>query len=185
MFPGLKRKNIIFSFLITILQISIILSNEERCYSIKNCLRCPELDLCEQCELGFTLSKPKTKCNGKRTKLKPKVVTQKQPMNTPAQNTPGASPTPAKNENPFLNKPAISVNKAPNNPFQNVPISSFQRFKDKDANNEIINKILIFILIILVLSIIAWVIYNSVKKKMNNGYVDDGQEETAKVVYIR
>ena len=185
MFPGLKPKNIIFSFIITILQISIILSNEERCYSIKNCLRCPELDLCEQCELGFTLSKPKTKCNGKRTKLKPKVVTQKQPMNTPAQNTPGASPTPAKNENPFLNKPAISVNKAPNNPFQNVPISSFQRFKDKDANNEIINKILIFILIILVLSIIASVIYNFVKKKMNNGYVDDGQEETAKVVYIR
>ena len=185
MFPGLKRKNIIFSFLITILQISIILSNEERCYSIKNCLRCPELDLCEQCELGFTLSKPKTKCNGKRTKLKPKVVTQKQPMNTPAQNTPGAPPAPARNENPFLNKPAISVNKAPNNPFQNVPISSFQRFKDKDANNEIINKILIFILIILVLSIIASVIYNFVKKKMNNGYVDDGQEETAKVVYIR
>ena len=106
-------------------------------------------------------------------------------MNTPAQNTPGASPAPARNENPFLNKPAISVNKAPNNPFQNVPISSFQRFKDKDANNEIINKILIFILIILVLSIIASVIYNFVKKKMNNGYVDDGQEETAKVVYIR
>ena len=185
MFPGLKRKNIIFSFLITILQISIILSNEERCYSIKNCLKCPELDICEQCELGFTLSKPKTKCNGKRSKLKPKVVTQRQPMNTPAQNTPGASPAPARNENPFLNKPAISVNKAPNNPFQNVPISSFQRFKDKDANNEIINKILIFILIILVLSIIASVIYNFVKKKMNNGYVDDGQEETAKVVYIR
>ena len=186
MFPGLKRKNIIFSFLITILQISIILSNEERCYSIKNCLRCPELDLCEQCELGFTLSKPKTKCNGKRTKLKPKVVTQKQPMNTPAQNTPGASPTPAKNENPFLNKPAISVNKAPNNPFQNVPISSFQRFKDKDANNEIINKILIFILIILVLSIVASLIYNFVKKKFGKGYTEeDGQEDSAKVVYIR
>ena len=206
MFPGLKRKNIIFSFLITILQISVILSNEEKCYSIKNCLKCPELDICDQCEPGFTLSKPKTKCNGKKSKSKePKVVTQNKPNNTPAQNAPAqnppaqnapaqnspaqnapaASPAPSKKENPFLNKPAISVNKAPNNPFQNVPISSFQRFKDKDANNQIINKILIFILIILVLSIIASVIYNFVKKKMNNGYVDDGQEETAKVVYIR
>ena len=216
MFPGLKRKNIIFSFLITILQISVILSNEEKCYSIKNCLKCPELDICDQCKPGFTLSKPKTKCNGKKSKSKePKVVTQSKPNNTPAQNAPAqnppaqnppaqnapaqnapaqnspaqnapaASPAPSKKENPFLNKPAISVNKAPNNPFQNVPISSFQRFKDKDANNQIINKILIFILIILVLSIIASVIYNFVKKKMNNGYVDDGQEETAKVVYIR
>ena len=185
MFPVLKPKNIIFSFLITILQISIILSNEERCYSIKNCLKCPELDFCDQCEPGFTLSKPKTKCNGKRLKTKPKVVTHKAPVNIQPQKSPVPPPAPSKNENPFLNKPAISVNKAPNNPFQNVPISSFQRFKDKDANNEIINKILIFILIILVLSIIASVIYNFVKKKMNNGYVDDGQEETAKVVYIR
>ena len=182
MFPGLKPKNIIFSFVITILQISLILSNEERCYSIKNCLKCPELDFCEQCEPGFVISKPKTKCNGNGAVTRPIVTPKKSPVNTPP---PKPSPSPVKNENPVLTKPDISVNKAPNNPFQNVPISSFQRFKDKDANNEIINKILIFILIILVLSIIASVIYNFVKKKMNNGYVDDGQEETAKVVYIR
>ena len=78
------------------------------------------------------------------------------------------------------------ANKAPNNPFQNIPVSSLQRFKDKEANNEIINKILIFILIILVLSIVASVIYNFIKKKLNRGYTeDDGQEENAKVVYIR
>ena len=34
-----------------------------------------------------------------------------------------------KNENPFLNKPNISVNKDPNNTFQNVPVSSLQKFK--------------------------------------------------------
>ena len=72
-----------------------------------------------------------------------------------------------------------------NNPFQNVPISSLQKFKEKDLNNEIINKILIFILIILVLSIISSIIYNLVKKRMGGGYVEDAQDESAKVVYIR
>ena len=98
----------------------------------------------------------------------------------------GSNPSSSKKENPIPSKPSISANKAPNNPFQNIPVSSLQRFKDKEANNEIINKILIFILIILVLSIIASVIYNFIKKKLNKGYTeDDGQEENAKVVYIR
>ena len=175
MFPDFISKNIIFSLLIITLQFSLMLSEEEKCYSIKNCLSCPELDYCEKCETGFLLNKPKTKCNGKGSG---KVLSRAQ-LSYKAQ-------TPTKNENPFLNKPVISVNKAQNNPFQNVPISSFQKFKDKDANNEIINKILIFILIILVLSIVASVIYNFVKKRMSNGYgLDDGQEESAKVVYIR
>ena len=151
-----------------------MLSEEEKCYSIKNCLSCPELDYCEKCETGFLLNKPKTKCNGKGSG---KVLSRAQ--------LPYKAQTPTKNENPFLNKPVISVNKAQNNPFQNVPISSLQKFKEKDLNNEIINKILIFILIILVLSIISSVIYNLVRKRMGGGYTEDMQDESAKVVYIR
>ena len=48
----------------------IILSNEEKCYSIESCLRCPELDLCEECETGFKLNKTKTKFIGKKMKEK-------------------------------------------------------------------------------------------------------------------
>ena len=165
MFPIIKSKNFIFSLLIITLQLSLILSEEEKCYSIKNCMSCPELDFCAQCKEGFKINLPKTKCIGREATSK-RYYTATSPFRQ--------------------NKPAYSVNRAQNNPFQNVPISSFQRFKDKDANNEIINKILVFILIILVLSIIASVIYNFVKKKMGNGYFsDEGQEESAKVVYIR
>ena len=108
---------------------------------------------------------------------------------TPKAEKPQPSKAPVeikKNENPVLNKPVISVSKAPNNPFQNIPVSSLQKFKDRNANNEIINKILIFILIILVISIVASAIYNFMRKKFGKEYKeDDGQDEAAKVVYIR
>ena len=134
--------------------------------------------------------KNKDKKNDKKKKKKKhkeeEKPVEKSPKPSPSP-SPQPSPSPSKKENnPFLNKAEISVNKAPNNPFQNVPVSSLQRFKDKEANNEIINKILVVILIILVISIIASFIYNFIKKRMNNGYTsDDGQEESAKVVYIR
>ena len=183
MFKFFKNKNILFCVLIINLQISFISSNFEKCYSIANCLRCPELDICDECKSGFLLNKPKTKCNGNEKEKDDDEDNKKQTPKTPVTPKP---PEIKKNDNPFLNKAAISVNKAPNNPFQNIPVSSLQRFKDRVANNEIINKILIFILIILVLSIVASVIYNFIKKKIGKGYNDeDGQEESAKVVYIR
>ena len=134
---------------------------EEKCYSIKNCASCPELDFCERCESGFIMNYYKTKCNSGTNSYKAPVS------------------RPISAQNNLLNR-----NKE-NNPFQNVPISSLQKFKEKDLNNEIINKILIFILIILVLSIISSIIYNLVKKRMGGGYVEDAQDESAKVVYIR
>ena len=184
MFLCLNSKNVIYSLLIITIQLTIILSNEEKCYSIESCLRCPELDLCEECETGFKLNKPKTKCIGKNMKEK-KIDSSSSGSSSKSS---GSNPSSSKKVNPnqIQSKQSISANKAPNNPFQNIPVSSLQRFKDKEANNEIINKILIFILIILVLSIIASVIYNFIKKKLNKGYTeDDGQEENAKVVYIR
>ena len=180
MFNFIKNKNVIFCLLIINLQISLILSSAEKCYSIENCVKCPELDYCDECKAGFTLNKPRTKCGGGTKTSKAKII------ENPIPSPPKSPIESKKNGNPFLNKPNISVNKAANNPFQNVPVSSLQRFKDRDANNEIINKILIFILIILVISIVASVIYNFVKKKFGKGYTeDDGQDESAKVVYIR
>lgn len=167
-------KNILFSLLIIMLQISIIFSSEEKCYSIENCKSCPDLDFCEECQSGFKINKAKTKCGSESSKK-----TKHKQVSSPVKTPPPPPP-------PVINKPAISANKPPSNPFQNVPVSSLQRFKDRDSSNEIINKILIFILIILVLSIVASVIYNFVKKKFGKGYTEeDGQEDTAKVVYIR
>ena len=185
MFPLLKSPNFIFLILIITIQISLILSEEEKCYSIQNCIKCPELDYCEECEKGYARNKAKTKCGGGKDS-EDEEIKSSSPSNSQTKSANKSSSSSKNKENSVLNKPNISVNKAPNNPFQNIPISSLQRFKDKDANNEIINKILIFILIILILSIIASVVYNFVKKKMNKGYTEeDGQEETAKVVYIR
>ena len=99
-------------------------------------MRCPELDLCEECETGFKLNKPKTKCIGKKMKEK-KIDSSSSGSSSKSS---GSNPSSSKKENPIPSKPSISANKAPNNPFQNIPVSSLQRFKDKEANNEIINK---------------------------------------------
>ena len=138
MFLCLNSKNVIYSLLIITIQLTIILSNEEKCYSIESCLRCPELDLCEECETGFKLNKPKTKCIGKKMKEK-KIDSSSSGSSSESS---GSNPSPSKKEKPIQSqsKPSISANKAPNNPFQNIPVSSLQRFKDKEANNEIINK---------------------------------------------
>ena len=203
-----NSKNLLFSLLITTLQISFILSADIKCYSIKNCAVCPELDICEKCSEGFTINKSKTKCKGEAPKKSapapakvakhtpppkvakpspsPQPAKPSPPPAQPAKPSPKPSPSPVKsNSNPFLKKPSVSVNKAPNNPFQNIPTPSFQRFKDKEANNALINKILIFILIALVLSIIVSLINNYLKKMKSKGYMDEeGQEETSKVVSI-
>ena len=192
MFMEFNHKNIIFILIITLLQLSSILSEEEKCYSIKNCLKCPELDFCQLCKDGYKLNKPKTKCKGEGDDLDeegPVKSSKSSPSpSRAAASSPVPNPSPSKKDdnNELLNRPGASVNKAPNNPFQNVPISSIQKFKEKDTYNEIINKILIVILIILIISIIASVIYNFVKKRMG-GYTseDYGQDESAKVVYIR
>ena len=192
----LFRKNIFF-LLISTLQLTLILSAKEKCYSIKNCLTCEELDYCDECNEGFKLNPEKTKCVPDKA-LKPKP--------TPKKETPPPSPLPPKKvENqpqpqpqaqpqvqpqpqpqPQQNQPQPQPQDIPNNPFKNIPISSFQRLKERDMNNAIINKILIFILVVLILSIIASVIQSLIKKFWNKGYTEEeGQEENAKVVYIR
>ena len=168
MFPHLKGNKNLFFLIMTILQLTIILSQEgeEKCYSILHCISCPELDFCVKCKTGFILNEPKTKCFGTSNY---QSYYHRAPINRTLDGQ----------NNNVING---NIN---NNPFQNVPISSLQKFKEKDINNEIINKILIFILIILVLSIISSVIYNLVRKRMGGGYTEDMQDESAKVVYIR
>ena len=185
MFPLLKSPNFIFLILIITIQISLILSEEEKCYSIQNCIKCPELDYCEECEKGYARNKAKTKCGGGKDS-EDEEIKSSSPSNSQTKSANKTSSSSKNKENSVLNKPNISVNKAPNNPFQNIPVSSLQKFKDRNANNEIINKILIFILIILVISIVVSAIYNFMRKKFGKEYKeDDGQDEAAKVVYIR
>ena len=54
-------KNQIFVFLILI-QIQIIFSENDKCYSINHCKKCPNSDKCEQCEIGYTLSSDYRNC---------------------------------------------------------------------------------------------------------------------------
>ena len=194
----------IFFLLITTIQFSLILSGNEKCYSIYNCLRCDELDYCDECIQGFILNNERTKClavkgqkpkpSPKKDDLPPKPSPQPQPSPNNKQPQPSpnnAQPKPSPNNpqpQPSPNnpppQPQININN--NNPFKNLPISSFQRLKDRDMNNVIINRILIFILVVLILSIIASIIQSVIKKFCNKGYYEEeGRDETAKVVYIR
>ena len=54
-------KNKIFLFLILI-QIQIIFSENDKCYSISHCKKCPNSDKCEQCEIGYKLSSDYKNC---------------------------------------------------------------------------------------------------------------------------
>ena len=54
-----QYKNILF---LIIMHIKILLSKAQKCYSIYNCKKCPELDICEICLKGYFLNKKKNKC---------------------------------------------------------------------------------------------------------------------------
>ena len=51
-----------YFLLLLTLQIKIILSQEEKCYSIYFCKKCPDLDICEICAKGYILNLDKSKC---------------------------------------------------------------------------------------------------------------------------
>ena len=56
-----KEQYKIILFLI-IMHIKILLSKAQKCYSIYNCKKSPELDICEICLKGYSLNKTKNKC---------------------------------------------------------------------------------------------------------------------------
>ena len=73
-----------FFILLLALQLKIILSEEEKCYSIYNCKICPELDICEKCNKGYILNEDKSKCileeiksSSSGTKSSPEIIPSK------------------------------------------------------------------------------------------------------------
>ena len=145
----------LFFFIISI-QLSLILS--KKCYSIPNCLICPELDYCQLCESGFKINKPKTKCKNIHSKIKLPII--------------------------FLNRSNIFVNKTKNIPIQNI--TSSKNLRDESSDDIRIKKIILFISILFVLSLIATVINNFYEKKVNKGLSEDKlRDESTKVAEIR
>ena len=146
-----------FFFIISI-QLSLILS--KKCYSIPNCLICPELDYCQLCEIGFKINKPKTKCKNIHSKIKSPII--------------------------FLNRSNIFINRTKNISVQNIPITSSKNLSDKRGDVIRIKKIVLFISILFVLSLIATVINNFYEKKVNKGlFGDELRDESTKVAEIR
>ena len=174
-------KKLIFYLVIISTQISTILSDLEKCYSIKNCETCPELDFCEKCKPGFTFNNPKTKCNIKGTSQNIKNINVNNNMNKNS-NINIINNTKPSMSNQVQNKVNENQQKPPVDPFQNIPFASIQKMKQNDINRAKINKLLICILIILVLSIILSTAYDLLKKIFNRGEDDDIQEESSKVV---
>ena len=132
----------LFFFIISI-QLSLILS--KKCYSIPNCLICPELDYCQLCESGFKINKPKTKCKNIYSKIKLPII--------------------------FLDRSNIFINRTKNIPIQNI--TSSKNLRDESSDDIRIKKIMLFISILFVLSLIATVINNFYEKKVNKGLSGD------------
>ena len=145
----------LFFFIISI-QLSLILS--KKCYSIPNCLICPELDYCQLCESGFKINKPKTKCKNIHSKIKLPII--------------------------FLNRSNTFINRTKNIPIQNI--TSSKNLRDESSDDIRIKKIMLFISILFVLSLIATVINNFYEKKVNKGLSEDElRDESTKVAEIR
>ena len=145
----------LFFFIISI-QLSLILS--KKCYSIPNCLICPELDYCQLCESGFKINKPKTKCKNIYSKIKLPII--------------------------FLDRSKIFINRTKNIPIQNI--TSSKNLRDESSDDIRIKKIILFISILFVLSLIATVINNFYEKKVNKGLSEDElRDESTKVAEIR
>ena len=58
----LLLQNYKYFLLLLALQLKIILSEKEKCYSIYFCKTCPDLDICEICVKGYILNEDKSKC---------------------------------------------------------------------------------------------------------------------------
>ena len=145
----------LFFFIISI-QLSLILS--KKCYSIPNCLICPELDYWQLCEIGFKINKPKTKCKNIHSKIKLPFI--------------------------FLDRSNIFINRTKNIPIQNI--TSSKNLRDESSDDIRIKKIILFISILFVLSLIATVINNFYEKKVNKGLSEDElRDESTKVAEIR
>ena len=144
----------IFFLLIIFIQICTTKSDTLKCYSILNCETCPELDYCEKCLKGFTLNKEKTDCYNK-TLIELKNNTS--------------------NINDIQQKKLDDI-------FKNIPFKSIDEAKQKDLQRVKINRLLVFILILLVISIIISTAYDIYKRFMIRGYSDDiPQEENTKI----
>ena len=143
-------------FFIISIQLSLILS--KKCYFIPNCLICPELDYCQLCESGFKINKPKTKCKNIHSKIKLPII--------------------------FLDRSNIFINRTKNIPIQNI--TSSKNLRDESSDDIRIKKIILFISILFVLSLIATVINNFYEKKVNKGLSEDElRDESTKVAEIR
>ena len=145
----------LFFFIISI-QLSLILS--KKCYSIPNCLICPELDYCQLCESGFKINKPKTKCKNIYSKIKLPII--------------------------FLDRSNIFINRTKNIQIQNI--TSSKNLRDESSDDIRIKKIILFISILFVFSLIATVINNFYEKMVNKGLSgDELRDEPTKVAEIR
>ena len=165
MFLYLNNGNIKLFFFIINIKISSIFSNEEKCYSIKNCIKCPELDYCIQCKNGFTLNKPKTKCNEKKD-IEVKILPSKLIQINSTIKAKKANISSIKNkQNSFLNKTSIFTNNTRNNSFINISISFLKGFNKKNIYITYVIFVIIF-----VLSIIFSVIFFCIKLVKNNDY---------------
>ena len=167
----------IFFLLIIFIQLSSTESNPNKCYSILNCEKCPELDYCEKCLDGFIMNNPKTKWIGKETQNNENTKKNIQ-INENIKQI---------NNNNNINQKKSSSNQNPTkksiDPFQNIPFKSIQQAKKSDLNRARINRLLIIIIIILAISIIISAAYDFIKKMMNNNHEEyDTQEESTKVV---
>ena len=93
----------------------------------------------------FKINKPKTKCKKIHSKIKLPII--------------------------FLDRSNIFINRTKNIPIQNI--TSSKNLRDESSDDIRIKKIMLFISILFVLSLIATLINNFYEKKVNKGLSGD------------
>jgi len=200
-----------YFLLLLALQLKIILSEEEKCYSIYFCKKCPDLDICEICSKGYILNQDKSKCilekkisknispiqkskSSAKTSIKSSKKSSAQIISKPSSITPPnffeqKKPSfsfNAQNLQKTSQKSSNNIQKFSPPPFNN-PIPNINQYTPK-TDDDFYSKITLYwIAILAIVLVILLVVYCSKKAwhKVAYSYCEDSQEDSSRIVYIR
>ena len=188
------KKNKLF-YLLLFINLITIFADEQKCKVIEHCDLCPDLPKCETCSVGYTLNFEQTKClllveNNSRQNIS---YSQNQTLSSVNNSSLINQQTPAlgsaKNSS-LINgqKSQFGVNQNLNNinkPFSSAFDPNSKQEIPKSQKGKIFIIVVVLVVAVLVILCIRWLL--SSKKKNKGGYFYDetGNQESAKVVYIR
>ena len=185
------KKNKLFFILLSINLITIF-ADEQKCKVIEHCDLCPDLTKCENCSAGYTLNFEKTKClllvenNNQQNISYSQNQTGSSAKNSSLINQQTPALGSAKNSS-LINgqKSQYGVNQNMNKPFSSAFDSNTKKEIAKSQKGKIFIIVVFLVVGVLVILCIRWLLSGRKKNKGGYFYDESGNQESAKVVYIR